>query len=479
MAAYAEGLNILAKADIGAERHAVDAETAPLVAPRVLPLRPRPGGDHRGLAAGLRRRQLAARPDRRGARRRPRARRLRRPGQRLRRGALDDRGGDRRGRARARAVGGAVPALQLPRPVRRRRQGAVGDARRVRRPRRAQGRRRVDGAHRGRREAGRPAASRCPRAVRRHRRSGQAQALPGPVPPRAARRADGPDHRRRPQRLDRRRLQGPRPRVRARQRRGRRRGRHHRHVRPDGPHPGRLLGPRHVAIARRHARRVRVADGRVLHGDPARHVPDGRREAGVGGVEQAGPDRRREAVRSRPGLGAGAQPDAARRLPRGAHLPHRPLPRQGGRRGPPRVPLLQHAPRAAVEPQLRAQRAGDDGRVDRRRGSGQLLRGRRGDPRRAAEPPPAGRLPAGDGAAGRPRGVVPAGREGQGAGGDGADRPVVHWSAASTSATATSRASTRTRPSRRTSPTRLQIDSWRWAGVPWYVRVRQGARRTP
>jgi 6-phosphogluconate dehydrogenase len=34
MAAYAEGLNVLAKADIGAEAHAVDAETAPLAEPQ-------------------------------------------------------------------------------------------------------------------------------------------------------------------------------------------------------------------------------------------------------------------------------------------------------------------------------------------------------------------------------------------------------------------------------------------------------------
>jgi 6-phosphogluconate dehydrogenase len=34
MAAYAEGLNVLAKADIGMEDHAVDAETAPLATPR-------------------------------------------------------------------------------------------------------------------------------------------------------------------------------------------------------------------------------------------------------------------------------------------------------------------------------------------------------------------------------------------------------------------------------------------------------------
>ena len=140
-------------------------------------------------------------------------------------------------------------------------------------------------------------------------------------------------------------------------------------------------------------------------------------------------------------------------LPRGAHLPHRPLPRQGGRRGPPRVPLLEHAARAGVEPQLRAQRAGHDGRDDRRRGPGQLLRGAsarsatccrttccRSSALLAMEPPV------------DPDVVVPAGREGQGAGGDGADRPARAWCAASTSATATSRASIRTRRSRRSSP---------------------------
>ncbi|MBA3288551.1 MAG: 6-phosphogluconate dehydrogenase (decarboxylating), partial [Acidimicrobiia bacterium] len=34
MAAYAEGLNILAKADIGGERHTADAETTPLTEPQ-------------------------------------------------------------------------------------------------------------------------------------------------------------------------------------------------------------------------------------------------------------------------------------------------------------------------------------------------------------------------------------------------------------------------------------------------------------
>ena len=64
---------------------------------------------------------------------------------------------------------------------------------------------------------------------------------------------------------------------------------------------------------------------------------------GVGRPQRAGPDRRREAVRPRPGQSAKElNADAARGLPRGAHLPHRPLPRQGERRGPAGVPLLQH-----------------------------------------------------------------------------------------------------------------------------------------
>ena len=43
-----------------------------------------------------------------------------------------------------------------------------------------------------------------------------------------------------------------------------------------------------VGGARGHARPVRVEDGRVLHGDPAGHVPDGRQGAGVGGLNERG-----------------------------------------------------------------------------------------------------------------------------------------------------------------------------------------------
>ena len=58
--------------------------------------------------------------------------------------------------------------------------------------------------------------------------------------------------------------------------------------------------------------------------------------------------RRGEAVRARPGLGARAQRDAARGLPRVVDLPHRPLPRQGAGAEPALLPLRQPVPRAAA-----------------------------------------------------------------------------------------------------------------------------------
>ena len=74
-----------------------DAETAPLGEPRALPLRPRPRGDHRGLAARERRRVVAARPDRDRAPRVTDARGVRGPRLGLGRGPLDV---DRRDRDR-------------------------------------------------------------------------------------------------------------------------------------------------------------------------------------------------------------------------------------------------------------------------------------------------------------------------------------------------------------------------------------------
>ena len=68
MAAYAEGLNILRHANVGKEKRAVDAETAPLRDPELyqydLDLR----RHRRGVAPRQRHRLVAARPHRRRAR---------------------------------------------------------------------------------------------------------------------------------------------------------------------------------------------------------------------------------------------------------------------------------------------------------------------------------------------------------------------------------------------------------------------------
>ena len=64
MAAYAEGLNVLAHADAGKQHQEVDAETTPLRNPELLPVRPRHRGGQRGVAARQRRRVVAARPHR-------------------------------------------------------------------------------------------------------------------------------------------------------------------------------------------------------------------------------------------------------------------------------------------------------------------------------------------------------------------------------------------------------------------------------
>ena len=62
------------------------------------------------------------------------------------------------------------------------------------------------------------------------------------------------------------------------------------------------------------------------------------------------------------GVGPRAQRVPAPGLPRGAGLPHRPLPREGVGREPARVPLRQLAARAGLEPQLHHERADHDGR---------------------------------------------------------------------------------------------------------------------
>ena len=139
MAAYAEGLNVLAKADIGSEHHAADAETAPLTHPEYyqydLDLAAitevwRRGSVVASWLLDLTAQALAVDPHLDAFE-----------------GNVSDSGEGRwtisaaidEGVPGARAVVGAVRALQLPRPGRRRRQGAVGDAGRFRRARREEG----------------------------------------------------------------------------------------------------------------------------------------------------------------------------------------------------------------------------------------------------------------------------------------------------------------------------------------------------
>ena len=136
MAAYAEGLGILA----ARQRRQADARDRrrddAAARPRALPVRLQPARHRRGVAARQRDRLVAARPDGDRADQGPRAREVRRPGLGFRRRALDDQGRHRRGRAGAGADRRALRALQLARRGRLPEQAALGDALRVRRPRR-------------------------------------------------------------------------------------------------------------------------------------------------------------------------------------------------------------------------------------------------------------------------------------------------------------------------------------------------------
>ncbi len=157
-------------------------------------------------------------------------------------------------------------------------------------------------------------------------------------------------------------------------------------------------------------------------------------------------------------------------FPERADLPDRPLPRQGSHAEHPLLPLRQLVPRADLEPELRAVGADHDGRGLRRAGTRRVLRGGGLSPRRDREPPvPDGRA-VGDGAAGGPRrrgaprfqgkvframqtlkpdDLVRGQFEGyRDEAGVAPDSDVETFAAV-----------------------RLHIDSWRWAGVPFYVRA--------
>ena len=135
MAAYAEGLNILHKANVGNRAGAGQRRGGAAARPRLLPLRLRRRRRGRGVAPGQRDRVLAARPDRPRPARRPQGGRVHRPGVGLGRGPLDGGGRGRGGRARPRAHHRPVRTVLLPRGGGLRREAPVGHAQGVRRSR--------------------------------------------------------------------------------------------------------------------------------------------------------------------------------------------------------------------------------------------------------------------------------------------------------------------------------------------------------
>ena len=199
-------------------------------------------------------------------------------------------------------------------------------------------------------------------------------------------------------------------------------------------------------------------------------------------------DHHREAVRHRPRERARAEPARAPALRRGAGLPHRSLPRQGNRPEPAGVPLRQRHVRAGLEPPLHRSRADHRRRDRRRRAARGVLRGRGRAARHGAEPPDAAARAGRDGAADRvhrPRACA-----------------IARWTRSSRSSRSSRTAAGhgRTSCARSTAPAgctaarspayrdeepasnpksttetfvalRLQLDSWRWAGVPFYLRT--------
>ena len=107
-------------------------------------------------------------------------------------------------------------------------------------------------------------------------------------------------------------------------------------------------------------RRREVAD--ALPRDPAVPVRGGGPSAGCRRTRRRRARGGRKAVRPRPRERPEAQRRPARRVPRGADLPHRPLSRQGAGREPDVLPLRQRVPRAGLEPQQRRGRPDHDGR---------------------------------------------------------------------------------------------------------------------
>ena len=116
-----------------------------------------------------------------------------------------------------------------------------------------------------------------------------------------------------------------------------------------------------------------------------------------------------------------------------------------------------------------------DGRGLRRRGPGALLRPGRSAPRRGRQPPHADARRSGDGAAHRRRPDDPQGLDRVGLPRDAATPTRRSTCAGSTRATATSTVSRKDSKTETFAALRLEIENWRWSGVPVLHPRRQGA----
>ena len=304
--------------------------------------------------------------------------------------------------------------------------------------------------------------------LRHHRRPREGDDVSLALPVGAARAARLPDRRGRGGRLD----GGAAGRAGARVDR-----RHRRGARPGGVRPLRraaLLRPGDFGDAATYARvgdAIKGAETPVFYLEIPPflfgRVVQGLADAGL--TECAG--RRGEALRPRPRVGArarGRAPSVRRRVPA---LPDRPLPREDGDGGDPVSPVRELAARADLEPELRRVRPDHDGGGLRRRGSRTLLRPRRGPAGRRREPSDAGRRGGGDGAAGRRRPEDAQGLARLGLSARFQTADPAHYvrgqydgyldieGVAPDSTTETYAA------------LRLDIENWRWAGVPFFIRT--------
>ena len=134
---------------------------------------------------------------------------------------------------------------------------------------------------------------------------------------------------------------------------------------------------------------------------------------------------RREAVRPRSRVRAGAQQDALGAFRRDRDLPDRPLPRQGNGPEHARAAICKRRVRADLEPAVHRSCADHRRRVDRHRGTRGLLRAGRRGPRHLPEPLAAAARADGDGTSDRLQGRLGAQREGEGAEGAAHSRPEV------------------------------------------------------